>query len=234
MTNIKTLPIFSIPLTTVNFGKEAESLNRELIKDSFLEQKDHPVTQQRSAIGGWQSDSNLENKYESFSILRDTIKKCIHSILPSYGYNIQPETYDKELVCDGLWVNILTSRSSYHMPHIHGTGNTLLTGVYYPTSGLTPEGKDFYEDEDYNDVELRASTTPNSGDIVLFDPAACEKRQVIPEYVNRYPYYGSELCISPKHSHLIIFPNYLTHMVAPITKDDFYRMSISFNFGKLK
>lgn len=233
MTKIKTLPIFSIPLTTVNFGKEAEPLNRDLIEDSFKEQKENPITRQRSAIGGWQSDSFLERKYESFALLRDSIKKCIYSILPSYGYSLEPKLFDEKLICDSLWVNILTNRSSFHMPHIHGTGTTLLTGVYYPTSGLTPEGKDYYEDEDYEDVELRATNTPKSGDVVFFDPAACEKRQVIPEYVNRYPYYGSELCIQPKHSHLVIFPNYLTHMVAPITIDNFHRMSISFNFGKI-
>ena len=231
MTKIKTFPVFSIPLTFVNFGAEAAELNRELVKDSYTEFEQHPVTTKRSAIGGWQSDIGLENKYNSFSLLRDSIKKCIHSILPSYGFTL--ENYDEKLSCDSLWVNILTSRSSYHMPHIHGTGQTILSGVYYPTSGLTPDGEDYYKDEDYDDVEMRASTRPESGDIVFFDPSSSEKRQVIPEYVNRFPYYGSELCIRPKHSQLVIFPNYLTHMVAPITLDNFHRMSISFNFGKI-
>ena len=73
---------------------------------------------------------------------------------------------------------------------------------------------------------------PESGDLVLFDPAAAEKRQVIPAFVKRYPYYGSEICVKPKKSHLVIFPNYLTHMVAPIDKDDFIRLSISFSVRK--
>ena len=81
-------------------------------------------------------------------------------------------------------------------------------------------------------MELKASSVPESGDLVLFDPASSDKRQVIPAFVKRYPYYGSEICIKPKKSHLVIFPNYLTHMVAPITEKNFIRMSVSFSFRK--
>ena len=229
MPGAKTYPLFAVPLTIVNFGEEAKELNDKLIRDAFEEFDENPEPAGRSAIDGWQSFTGLESKYYSYDMLREAIRNCIHSILPSYGFNVESfDIFD----CNSLWVNILTQRSAYHVPHIHGTGDTLFSGVYYPTSGLTPDRKEYYENDGWSDIELRASSVPESGDLVIFDPASTEKRQVIPDYVNRYPYYGSEICIRPKQSHLVIFPNYLSHMVAPVSKDNFHRMSISFSFGK--
>lgn len=231
MINIKTIPLFSIPLSIVNFGKDSEELNSRLISDIIEENTINSATEERSAINGWQSHAYMEKKYESFSILAQSVETVIYNLLEKYGFDSSLD-YENLFCCNMFWTNILNIKSSYHMPHIHGTGQTLFSGVYYPTSGLTDDFKDYYENEDYEDVDLRASSVPESGDLVLFDPAANEKRQVIPHYVKRFPYYGSEICIRPKHSHLIIFPNYLMHMVAPISLDNFNRLSISFNFGK--
>ena len=220
-----------MPLSIANFGKEAEEMNESLIADSFSEQTMNPTPAGRSAVNGWQSEGYMDEKYESFALLKENIKTIIYSFLPSYGFECET-SYDEIFECGMLWANILTNESAYHIPHIHGTGETLFSGVYYPTSGLTPQHEDFYPEEDYEDVELKASSVPESGDLVLFDPASSDKRQVIPAFVKRYPYYGSEICIKPKKSHLVIFPNYLTHMVAPITEKNFIRMSISFSFRK--
>lgn len=231
MTVLKTLSLFSVPITIANFGEDSKELNESLIADSFSEQAMNPIPAGRSAIDGWQSQGNMDEKYESFALLRENIKTVVYSLLPKYGFEYEG-SYDDVFECGMLWANILTRKSAYHIPHIHGTGETLFSGVYYPTSGLTSQNEDYYPHEDYTDVELRASSVPESGDLVLFDPASAQKRQVIPAFVKRYPYYGSEICIKPKKAHLIIFPNYLTHMVAPIVLDDFYRLSISFSVRK--
>lgn len=231
MATVKTMSFFPVPIAIVNFGEEAKEMNESLIADAYSDREMNPVPAGRSAIDGWQSQSNLDEKYESFAILRENIKNIIHSVIPSYGFSSDVD-YEEIFECGKLWANILTKHSAYHIPHIHGTGETLFSGVYYPTSGLTPEHTDFYPDEDYSDVEIRASSVPESGDLVLFDPAGDVKRQVIPGIVKRYPYYGSEICIKPKKSHLIIFPNYLTHMVAPLSIDNFERLSVSFSFRK--
>lgn len=231
MTDIKTLGLFPVPVNIANFGKESKELNESLIADSFSEQAMNPVSAGRSAIDGWQSEGYMDERYESFAILRENIKTIIYSLLPNYGFDYDG-SYDDIFECGMLWSNILTQHSAYHIPHIHGTGETLFSGVYYPTSGLTSQHEDYYPEEDYSDVEIRASSVPESGDLVLFDPAAAQKRQVIPAFVKRYPYYGSEICIRPKKAHLIIFPNYMSHMVAPIKMDNFYRLSISFSLRK--
>lgn len=234
MATVKTLRLFPVPVSISNFGEDAKEMNESLIADIFSEQAMNPVSAGRSAIDGWQSEGYMDEKYESFAILRENIKNVLYSLLPGFGFAYDGN-YDDVFDLGMLWANILTNKSAYHIPHIHGTGETVFSGVYYPTSGLTNilgEYHDYYQDEDYEDVDIRASSVPESGDLVLFDPAAAEKRQVIPAFVNRYPYYGSEICIQPKQSHLVIFPNYLTHMVAPITLSDYIRLSISFSLKK--
>ena len=233
MTTVKTMALFPVPVSFINFGEEAKELNNNLISDIVVEQMLNPVPAARSAVGSgsWQSEGDLEDRYESFATLRDHIKNTIYSLLPKYGFEYSG-SYDDIFECGMLWANVITQKSAFHIPHIHGTGETVFSGVYYPTSGLTYQHEDFYPNEDYSDIEVRASSVPESGDLVLFDPASNEKRQVIPAFVKRYPYYGSEICVRPKKSHLVIFPNYLTHMVAPITEDNFIRMSISFSFRK--
>lgn len=238
MTVLKTLALFPVPVTMANFGEDAKEMNESLIADSLSERAMHPIPAGRSGVGAgaWQSQADLDEKYESFALLRENIKTTIYSLLPKYGFECDG-SYDDYFECGMLWANVMTTEASYHIPHIHGTGETLFSGVYYPSSGLkykslTETPQDYYPEEDYDDVELRASSVPESGDLVLFDPAATEKRQVIPAFVKRYPYYGSEICIKPKKSHLVIFPNYLMHMVSPISYPDYIRLSISFSFRK--
>lgn len=230
MTDIKTLPFFPTPVSFVNFSKQAVSLNKQLIADAFDYQSKNE-SNKRTAVDGFQSKSNLETLYESYDTLAKYIEKVIFTIVPKLGFK-QDEDYSKYFGVNTLWVNILQKNGAFHMPHTHGAGETIFTGVYYPTSGLRADNREnYFMDEDLDsDVEWKASSTPDPGDLIIFDPAMDIKRQVYHPVLNynRYPYYGSEICVTPKQSNLIIFPNYLSHMVAPITRDNFIRMSISF------
>lgn len=219
---VKTHLFFPVPVTVVNFGEQAEELNQRLLKDAFLEQQKNP-TATRSAINGWQSEGGMENKYESFAELKEYIQKVIESTLPSLGFTVTD--FDNYFQCGDLWVNLLGKRGAFHVPHIHGTGETLFGGVYYPA--------DFHW-ENMEGPDIRATSVPEPGDIMLFDPASTEKRAVIPQgIVNRYPYYGSEICIRPTKGTLIIFPSYLLHMVVPLYGEgDDGRVSISFSYSK--
>lgn len=231
-TSIKTVPCFSIPISVANFGKDADYLNKCLVADSFKEQSIDSSSPSRSAINGWQSTLGMETKYESFSMLCKNIQQVIYSLLPQYGFTHDVSQNESLFRCDSLWVNILTNRSAYHKPHIHGTGKTLFSGVYYPTSGLNDVNEDYYPDEDWGDVDFRASSSLSPGDLVIFDPMSVNKQQVAPKFVTRYPYYGYDIYVRPKKSHLVIFPNYITHMVTPIQQENYKRISISFSFSK--
>jgi len=219
---VKTHLFFPVPVTVVNFGEQANELNERLLKDSFLERQKN-ATSSRSAIGGWQSEGGMEKKYESFAELKVHIQKVIESTLPSLGFTVTD--FDNYFCCSDLWVNILSKRGAFHVPHIHGTGETLFAGVYYPVDFIW---------ENREGPDIRATSVPEPGDIILFDPASTEKRSVIPQpIVNRYPYYGSEICIRPRKATLIVFPSYLLHMVAPLYGDgDDERVSISFCYIK--
>lgn len=219
----KTHLFFPVPVTVINFGDQSNDLNDRLVADSFKEQLSNP-TASRSVINGWQSEGGLENKYESFSELRDNIKKVIESILPNLGFTV--DNFDDYFQCIDLWVNILSKQGSFNIPHIHGTGETLFSGVYYPSDFIYEKSKG---------PDIRASSVPEPGDLMLFDPAGTEKRSVIPQaIVNRYPYYGSEICIRPTKGTLIVFPSYLLHMVTPLYGEynGQQRMSISFSYSK--
>lgn len=230
MADIQTYSFFSVPISIVSFGYSARELNKQLILDSFKE-KNKNFGQERSSIGGWQSKTTMEKEYESFNNLGENIKRTIFSTLPKLGFTLEQSEYEKYFNVDSMWVNIHNGDAGFHMPHIHGNGTTLFSGVYYPTSGLSMTMQERAGIDIEKTPQLRASSQPEPGDLILFDPAGDVKRQVIPDYVNRYPYYGSEICITPQQSTLVIFPNYISHMVAPV-KDNEYRVSISFSFTK--
>ena len=220
---IETYTFFSVPVTVMNFGEEADELNERLVKDALTE-KSLNASASRSAINGWQSEGGMENKYQSFFELRGYIRQTIEATLPSLGFTIT--NFEDYFKCNELWANILEKPGAFHIPHMHGTGETLFAGVYYP--------EDYLTDNDAKS-DIRATSIPEPGDLMLFDPAANEKRAVIPQdIVNRYPYYGSEVCIRPRKGNLVIFPSYLTHMVAPLYGDNLpeRRMSISFSYSK--
>ena len=155
---IDTYTFFSVPVTVMNFGEEADDLNERLIKDALSERSLNPSSS-RSAINGWQSEGGMENRYQSYFELRSHIKQVIESTLPSLGFTITD--FDHYFKCDELWVNILEKTGAFHVPHIHGTGETLFAGVYYP--------QDYVVKDEGSDI--RATSVPEPGDLMLFDPA---------------------------------------------------------------
>jgi hypothetical protein len=229
MTKIQTYNLFSVPVSLINLGSVACGLNNELVADVFNE-INIMTSKTRSAIDGWQSEGGMEKKYNSFDILRDSIEKSIFATLPRLGFVGDEPTLRKYMCVKDLWFNVLSSPGAFHVPHIHGSGETLFSGVYYPTSGLNTETREkLKRNEDLDsDIQIRASSEPLSGDLMIFDPAGDVKRQTIPSYVNRYPYYGSEICVTPRESMLVVFPAYLSHMVSPIRNVNETRISISF------
>ena len=105
MTDIKFRPLFPSPLGYCNFGNANKIFNKRLIDDI----EDH---MSKDAKGGnrtfkknqssWQSESDLEHLYESFSILRDDIERVSKPILIKSGFK---EEYVMHSHVKGLWVD---------------------------------------------------------------------------------------------------------------------------------
>lgn len=235
MTTAKTIPCWSTPIILANFGADAAPLNKDLITDILREAEENDASATRSGLFAWQSKGGLEKKYASFGTLAENIEATAFAVMPKLGFVGQDlkECFQVE----ELWANIQMKPGAFHIPHIHGSGETLFSGVYYPTTGFHYEEdgtlKPIHEKEDLEqDAEFLANSNPRPGDLMLFDPASSVKRQVIPEWVQRYPFYGSEFTLTPRQSQLIIFPNYIEHMVAPLTEANLMRMSISFCLTK--
>ena len=81
---------------------------------------------------------------------------------------------------------------------------------------------------------LSAPKDPPPGALVLMDPSGYTKTLVKPDRgkLNTYPYYGHEVCISPKEGICVIFPQYLPHMVVPTQEENLMRISIAFAINK--
>jgi hypothetical protein len=200
-TTVKVLPLWSVPIALVNFGETMRAVNKDLIKDILAEADDNQAST-RSGINVWQSNGGLETKYGSFAAMAMNIKQSVFAILPNLGFGGFADRYDELFEVKELWANIIYKPGGFHIPHIHGSGETLFSGVYYPTSGFEYNDTDtnfkmkpLYPDEDLSVIppeQFLANSNPKPGDLMLMDPAAGLKRQVIPEWVQRYPFYGSE------------------------------------------
>jgi len=226
MVDLNFRPLFSSPFAFANFGEAAKSLNKRLVKDIDVEIADYQgVTEERSfALNtcGWQSKSGLENSHSSFKELSVAISKCLFPMLSQSGIE---DEYASKLKATGLWANVILAAGGFSEPHIHGTGKTLWTGVYYPAG---PE-----EDLDNFDhhKHVIGETTPGSGNLVLKDPAFVQKRLIKAPYKHRQ-YYGACITVVPRESLLVIFPTWIEHYVQPVT-DNNKRYSISFCVNKL-
>lgn len=223
--------IFKTPVAYINYGNEFKDLNKDLIRDIYDEKKNYTQAN-RSGVGVWQSSLGIESRYESFNILRSNIDVGIKTWLPQIGYH--GIDVNNKFVCRSLWANMMTEPGAFHLPHIHGSGQTVFSGVYWPTSGLNEKGKPLFPEEKINEAEedVFAQKKLNPGDLVFYDPAFAVKRQIIPKGVQDHEFYGGSIVVRPRESKLVIFPNYLTHMVVPFTKKQ-TRISISFSFEAL-
>src|SRR5688572_3409894 len=142
--NIHCADLFPVPLMIDNFGEAARALNRALIVDIDREMSRAP-TSGRSFESGWQSQPGLETRYESFSHLRQQIERSALAYLQHIRF-AEPHTAG----CRGLWANFMTGRGSHSELHIHGSGQVIATGVYYPASlskdvGTEPTDLDHFD-----------------------------------------------------------------------------------------
>jgi hypothetical protein len=211
--------LFPVPLLIDNFGESARALNRALIADIEREMDRAPTTG-RSFASGWQSQPGLETKYESFSVLRQQIASSALTYLEHIRY-----TGPRPACCGSLWANFMTGRGSHSELHIHGSGQVIATGVYYPVS-LSKDADASPADLDQFDPSTIFKPTEVGGELILYDPSYATKRQVIKPEHSRY--YEALKQIAPRESLLLMFPHYLAHAVSPLLADDIRRYSISY------
>lgn len=220
--------LFSVPFKIFNLGEQSRELNKQLISD-ILEEKEKNNNQVRTGINVWQSHADLETKYDSFNQLRKTFSDLTFPFLSKIGFKGDIASYVR---CEDFWANVNDNPYAYHVPHMHGYGNTIFTGVYYPSSGLQDNiNISDKQNLDLDPIDFYSSSYPKPGSIVFSDPAVSIKRQVKRNQIQSYPYFGLDMCLTPREGVMVVFPHYLMHSVTPTEKHGFTRISIAFNFN---
>ena len=225
MTQINFKPIFPSPLGYVNFGNANKDLNKQLIKDMEKE-KEEDVGKNatfKTNQCAWQSLGKMEDRWESFSTLREQITRACVPILKHSGISDMVAPF---VDVSNLWGNIIFDAGGFSKPHTHGSGHTLWSGVYYP------KGVDDVDDLDEFDEEktIINGWVREDGILILFDPAYVTKTLITTKFDNK-EFYGNDVTIVPRESLLILFPTWMLHMVTPLTKKE-KRYSISFGIHK--
>jgi len=214
--DLKSLPLFPIPIGLVNFGKENHNLNLSLVEDAISEKENNPG-KDHSNMGGWHSKTNLERKYNSYKELCELITKCGNEYCRQHGYR-------EGIVCKDLWANI-NQCGDLNFMHHHGT--TALAGVYYPIESINENDWRFnYTDK--NPLRAGSWNNEDGGCLVLQDPSYGKKVHLFTDKPS--PFNIDFYHLYPTSSVLILFPSYLLHMVLPF-REDKTRLSISFAFN---
>jgi hypothetical protein len=215
--DLKSLPLFPIPISVCNFGEENHNLNIDLVKDTIEEKSKDPKGEDHSNVGGWHSKPDLETKYKSYSQLSFILTKYGNLYCKQHGYK-------DGLVCTDLWANLNQSGDLNFMHH-HGT--TALAGVYYPIESIVDKNLNFnYTTE--NPIKAGTWNNNDGGSLIFQDPAYGKKVHLIKDKSS--PFNVDFYHIYPTSSILVLFPTYLLHMVLPF-KENKIRMSISFAFS---
>ena len=228
MVDLNFKSLFPSPFAFANFGESSKQLNKELIRDIDEEMLFHGgETKKKASFSlneyGWQSRSGLENSYDSFKELSIAVTKCLSPMMTQSGIQ---EEYASRLKAAGLWATVIFGAGGFAEPHIHGSGETLWTGVYYPAGTKTEDTLDNFDINKH----ILGETTQGSGNLVLKDPAHIQKRMVQAPYKHRR-YYGASVTVVPRESLLVLFPTWIEHYVQPVT-DKTKRYSISFCVNK--
>ena len=226
MTQVNFKPIFPSPLGYVNFGNANKDLNKQLIKDMEQERKEH--SDGKSATfkkndASWQSLAKMEDRWDSFVTLKEQILQTCVPILKHSGISDMIAPF---VSVGNLWGNIIDNAGGFSKPHMHGSGKTLWSGVYYP------KGLEKIDDLDDFDEEKTIINGWAKGDgvLVLFDPSYNTKSLIQTKFDSR-EFYGGDVSVIPRESLLILFPTWMMHMVTPLTKKE-KRYSISFAINK--
>lgn len=228
--DIMNLDLFPIPVTVINLGEKSRQLNKSLL-EAIKKEKELTSPEKRSGIGVWQSHTKLEDRHEQFKQLQTTFFDYFKPYLRRVGYT--KCVLEDCFVLEEFWANYNNSPHAYHMPHIHGDGNTLFSAVYFPTSGFQ-DGVALSDTQDLDSkVKIVAKSQPEPGSLVLLDPS-CSLKTAVTDSKNlyRYPYYGMEISVVPREGVMVMFPQYLSHLVTPTEKAGFERYSIAFDINK--
>lgn len=215
--DLKSLPLFPIPISVCNFGKYFHDLNINLVEDTLEEKNKDIEGEDHSNMWGWHSKTDLETKYESYKNLSTVLTKYGNLYCKQHGYKTG-------LVCTDLWSNI---NRSGDLNFIHHHGTSALAGVYYPIESIVDDNWNFnYTTE--NPIKGGTWDNQNGGSLVFQDPSYGMKVHLLKDEAS--PYNVDFYHIYPTSSVLVLFPTYLLHMVLPF-KEDKVRLSISFAFS---
>ena len=215
MATSQVFPLFPTAVGVYNFGKDYHEINESLVRDVFTEQEIDPVGHERSNMGGWHGRMKMEERYDSFKVLRKQIEDCVNDFIQNIGYK-------DGLEVENLWANV-NKKGDMNMGHHHGM--SACTGVYYPINEIV-DGKHKYEYCDSVSLLPGSWDGIDGGSLCLQDPAYSQKIQ-LEKITNPSPYTLEFLHFYPVAGVLIIMPSHLIHHVTPF-KEDKTRISISF------
>lgn len=228
MAEYQSLVSFASPISIVNYGNEVKELNKQLIKDI-----DDDLEEQirRGSFRGdvAQTFLCLEDRYESFNVLKNILRPAVSKAMIDYGYDELFVEGNTEL--KSIWGNRCES-GGWSLPHWHGNGNTLWSGVYYPVGFDDPEDLDDFTLSDY--VFDWEAPDDGRGCLIIEDPALFVKVQVgpyYPKHLSRPSHFTLRKYVKPREGLLVLFPAWQNHSVSPTTRK---RYSISFAVDKIR
>ena len=173
--DLKSIPLFPIPISVCNFGQKNHDLNLQLVEDCLTEKNKDSKGEDHSNLGGWHSKTDLEKKYNSYKELSNILTKYGNLYCKEHGYK-------EGLICTDLWANINQSGDLNFMHH-HGT--TALAGVYYPIESIMGNDWRFNYTEE---TPIKAGTWNNQdgGSLVFQDPSYGKKVHLIKDKSSPY------------------------------------------------
>jgi hypothetical protein len=214
--DLKSIPLFPIPIGFINFGESQHNLNLKLVEDSLFDMNNDPDGEDHSNMRGWHSKPGMEKKYSSYQTLCDILTEYGNKYCEMHGYKSGLECFD-------IWSNI---NKSGDLNFLHHHGTTALSGVYYPIKEII--GDDWIFDySQSNPIKAGTWDNKNGGSLVLQDPAYGKKVNLLKD--KSTPFNIDFYHLYPASSILVLFPSYLLHMVLPFYEDKI-RLSISFAF----
>lgn len=222
---LNVMSIFPTPLGIINYGEMSRGLNKQLIID-IEKERELNETQLRTFSGNdssWQSELGMEKKYNSFKSLQQVIQQAVDNLLQLTHLK---KEYLKYVKVYNLWSNVILKDGGWSQPHIHGDGNSLWSGVYYPKS--IDSDKVNLDDFNENEVVKVTHIIHEDGVLVLKDPAKIIKQLSKGRKFENKLFYGGDNYIVPREGLLVLFPASLEHYVTPVVNFKEKRYSISF------
>jgi len=213
-------PLWPVPFGWANLGEDFRELNEKLIDDIETERNLNTATAAGSFANNnfsWQSENTMELKYESFAQLLPSITRVAQPVMHKSGLPT-----DVTANVGNLCANVIFNRGGYSFPHTHGVGDSLWSGVYYPSGIKDVENLDQFEVSETFSHGVRDV----GGTLVLRD-GNIEKGMVEAKTDTPHWTYERDFSVTPRESLLVLFPAWLEHMVTPTQNDD-KRYSISF------